>query len=396
MLQFLTLNLSFYTRMVANRRILALDVMRGITIVGMILFNTSSGYHYAPLNHAPWIGFTLADTAFPFFMFIVGITTWLSMKKYGAVPLSSEGMRHSMLLRKILMRTFSLVLVCWAFDLVGKWLFGLARGDCALDFSHLRYTGVLVRLGVCYGVCAIAALYVKLRNFPHVIIGLLLGYFVLLLLGQGFERIPENILGIVDRALIGEAHMCNDAGIDPEGILSTIPSVAHTMLGFWVGARFFGQFVQGEDNRLQGLLFLFVVGASLLLGGFLLSGVCPVSKKVWSPTFVMITCGAATLLLALLIYYIDMYGRARRIAGFFQVFGANPLVLYLFSEAVLWPMELIKVNSDGTDLWGYIFERILVPLFGYQGGDLAFALLNVALCWLLGYVLLRKKIYIKL
>lgn len=389
-----------------SSRLQSLDVMRGITIVGMILFNTSSGYHYAPLNHAPWIGFTLADTAFPFFMFIMGMTTWLSLRKYDFAPTGQT-------LRKIAVRAIGLIVVCWAFDLFGSLLFTLdSGGDILSIFSEMRFTGVLVRLGVCYGVCALAALYISHKRFPYVIVALLAGYFILLLCGNGFDRTPENILGIVDRALLGENHMCNDMGIDPEGILSTLPAIAHTMLGFWMAAMCLPR----QDNKasLSPLLSggaggrLFFYGSLLLLSAFLLIGVCPISKKIWSPTFVMITCGAACLLLGVLIEVLDVRQRGLRVGKFFSVFGANPLFLYLLSEGILWPLELIKVNVQSSilnaqcltvndvSLWDWLFNGIFAPIFGEQGGDLAFALVNVLFCWLVGYILYRRKIFIRL
>ena len=387
-------------------RILALDVMRGITIVGMIVLNTCSGYHYAQLYHAPWIGFTLADTAFPFFVFIMGMTTWLSLRKYDFRPTGRA-------LRRIAVRAVGLILVCWAFDLLGSLLFTLdSGGDILSIFSEMRFTGVLVRLGVCYGVCALAALYINHKRFPYVIVALLAGYFILLLCGHGFDRTPENILGIVDRALLGESHMCNDMGIDPEGILSTIPAIAHTMLGFWMAAMCLPR----QDNKasLSPLLSggaggrLFFYGSLLLLSGFLLSGVCPISKKIWSPTFVMITCGAASLMLGVLIEILDVRQRGVRVGKFFSVFGANPLFLYLLSEGILWPLELIKVNVQSSilnaqsltvndvSLWDWLFNGIFAPIFGEQGGDLAFAFVNVLFCWLVGFILYRRKIFIRL
>ncbi len=220
-----------------------------------------------------------------------------------------------------------------------------------------------------------------------------------MLCGHGFDRTPDNILGIVDRALLGESHMCNDMGIDPEGILSTIPSIAHTMLGFWMAAMCLPR----QDNKasLSPLLSggaggrLFFYGSLLLLSGFLLSGVCPISKKIWSPTFVMVTCGAACLLLGVLIEILDIRHRGLRVGKFFSVFGVNPLFLYLLSEGILWPLMLIQVSPQSS-LWDTLFHGYFEPLFGEQGGDLAFALVNVLFCWLVGYILYCRKIFIRL
>lgn len=380
-----------------NNRILALDVLRGLTIVGMIVFNTSSGFHYEPLNHANWIGLTLADMAFPLFMFIMGITTYLSLSKYGFSA-------NRQTLRKIVVRTLAIVVVCWVFDWLGSVLFTLFGGGdgfssaglgLALEqFDHLRYTGVLVRLGLCYGVCAFVSLWVRPQRFPLIIILLLLTYWIVLLLGHGFERTPDNILGIVDRALVGENHMCNDAGIDPEGILSTIPSIAHVMTGFWVGFLIFCRHtVSGVRQKVFRLL---LVGAALLICGYFISFFCPLSKKIWSPSFVCVTCGYGCLLLGLLMYVLDV--RHFKWDCGMRVIGANPLFVYLLSEAVLWPLHLIKVGcgDEQMDVWSFVFWRGLEPVFGAPLADLVFALINVAFCWLVAFGLYRKKIFIKL
>ena len=383
------------------QRIEALDVMRGITIACMIVFNTSSGYHYPPLNHAPWIGLTFADMAFPLFMFIMGLTTYLSLSKYGFAP--SRATFH-----KILSRTVGIIVVCWVFDWLGSSLFMFMGADGSMpvfqrlwysidNLGHLRLSGVLVRLGLCYGICALTALYVDRRRFPIIVAVLLAGYWLILLLGGGFEHDADNVLGIVDRALLGENHMCNDGGIDPEGVLSTIPSVAHVMIGFWVGGKLFAD-SRDDTNVEQKVLFVLLTGAGLLTSGYMLSLVCPLSKKAWSPSFVMVMCGVGCLVLGLMVYYIDHLKRGKAFATIFRVFGANPLFLYLLSEGILWPLELIVVHTSGgdTDLWGYVFWQWLVPVFGPDGGDLAFALLNVVFCGLVGWTMYRKRIFVKL
>lgn len=389
-----------------KNRILSLDVMRGMTIVGMILFNTNSGFHYDPLVHASWIGLTLADMAFPFFMFIMGMTTYLSLSKRG---FKAEGST----IRKILTRTVSIILVCWAFDWLCSFLFGFFGSSSEASLSDrligaascidsLRYSGVLVRLALCYGICALMSLWISHRRFPLIAGAMLLAYFVVLLCGHGFERDENNVLGIVDRALLGLGHMYNDGGIDPEGVLSTIPSVAHTMIGFWIGSRIFNKAkpLAAESKA----TFLYRAGGMLVVFALLLTCVCPLSKRIWTPSFVMLTCGLGSLLLAMLIDWIDGPSAQRSskwrdgVVYYFRVFGANPLFLYLLSEGILWPLQLIKLNVGGeeTDVWGAVFWKCLVPVFGNYGGDLAFALLVVMFCWAVGYVLYRCKIFIKL
>lgn len=231
-------------------------------------------------------------------------------------------------------------------------------------------------------------------------------YFLILQFGNGFVQDETNIVGIIDRSTLGLEHMYNDHGIDPEGILSSIPALAHVLLGFWVGENLLsgklfgnkGTDLEPKEKLNKQTMFLFIIGAILLFSGYLLSYGCPISKKLWSPTFVLVTCGAGSSLLGLLIYLIDIKGHKERWTEFFKVFGANPLVLYLLSEALLWIFHFISFNIDGKkmDLWKVIYRKLLVPLFGEYGGDLAFAIFIVLCCWFVGYILHRKKIYIKL
>lgn len=205
----------------ASNRILALDILRGITIAGMLLVNNPGGWDsvYAPLRHADWHGLTPTDLVFPFFMFIMGVSTYISLNKYGFV-FSSDS------LRKILRR----VVLIWFVGLVLAWL----GNSC--KFSSLRILGVMPRLALCYGLASVLALTVKHGRFPWVIAGGLLAYWIVLAVGHGFVYDGSiNILGIVDRAVLGMDHMYNDHEIDPEGVLSTIPSVCHVLIGFCVG-----------------------------------------------------------------------------------------------------------------------------------------------------------------
>ena len=112
---------------------------------------------------------------------------------------------------------------------------------------------------------------------------------------------PENIL-LMWISLYWGYHTCiNDRGIDPEGVLSTIPSIAQVLIGFW-----FGKICMETPDMKDKLNRLFLYGAMGLIAGFLLQDVCPLNKKVWSPTFVLVTCGFSALLLSILLWYIDV------------------------------------------------------------------------------------------
>ena len=232
----------------------------------------------------------------------------------------------------------------------------------------------------------------KHKYIPYLIATLLIGYFIILITGNGFEYNSTNILAVVDRAVLGEAHMYKDNGIDPEGVLSTIPSIAHVLIGFCVGKLLME--VKDINEKIERL---FLVGTILTFAGFLLSYGCPISKKIWSPTFAIVTCGLASSFLALLVWIIDVKGYTRW-SRFFESFGVNPLFIYVTGAVLSILLGNILIPYDGhtISLHGFVYKIILQPLLGDYPGSLAFAILFVGLNWCIGYILYKKKIYIKI
>ena len=265
--------------------------------------------------------------------------------------------------------------------------------------GRIRILGVMQRLALCYGATAIIALTMKHRHIPYLIATLLVGYFILLMCGNGFAYNETNILSIVDRAILTPAHMYKDNGIDPEGLLSTIPSIAHVLLGFCVGRMML------DSNRAESreallnshLIKLFLVGAILTFAGFLLSYGCPINKKIWSPTFVLTTCGLASSFLALLIWIIDVKGY-KKWCTFFEAFGVNPLFMYVLGGvlSILFGSISFPWGDGSISIHGFLYKIVLMPIFGETGGSLAYALLFVAINWCIGYQLYKRKIYIKI
>ncbi|NCC09597.1 MAG: DUF5009 domain-containing protein [Bacteroidia bacterium] len=382
-----------------NKRLLALDILRGITIAGMILVNNPGSWSsiYAPLGHAEWTGLTPTDLVFPFFMFIMGISTYISLRKYDfqfSRTAALKIIKRTVVIFAIGLGIAWFSLFCRTWNTLGEEeLSFISRlGQSIWTFDHLRILGVMPRLALCYGATALLALTLRHQYIPYLIAVLLGGYFILLKLGNGFAYDSTNILSVVDHAILGEAHMYKDNGIDPEGLLSTIPSIAHVLIGFCVG-RLLMQ-VKNVDEKIERL---FIIGTILTFSGFLLSYGCPISKKIWSPTFAIVTCGLASSLLALLIWIIDVKGH-RNWCRFFESFGVNPLFIYVMAGllSILLSNILIPYADGNISLHGYLYKVILQPLLGDYPGSLAFALLFVTLNWSIGYILYKKKIYIKI
>jgi predicted acyltransferase len=250
------------------------------------------------------------------------------------------------------------------------------------------------RLALTYGITALVAILVKHKYIPYIIIITLTGYFLLLLFGNGFELSEQNIISVFDRAILGANHLYTDSGVklDPEGLLSTIPAVCHVMTGFYCG----GLILNTKDNY-EKINRLFILGAILTFLGFLLSYGCPINKKIWSPTFVLATCGLASTLLALLIWIIDIKGY-KKWSVFFGSFGVNPLFIYVAAGvfSILLEGILIPYNDAMISIKGFVYKICLQPHLGDYFGSLIFALLFVALNWVTGNILYKKKIYIKI
>ncbi len=381
-----------------SNRLLSLDILRGITIAGMIMVNNpgSWSYAYAPLRHAHWHGLTPTDLVFPFFMFIMGVSTFLSLRKFNFEPSKAA-------VWKIVRRTILIFVIGLALGWFGQLTGGLASGEpfgvAATHFDTLRILGVLQRLALAYGFAALIAVLVKNKLLSWVIGILLVGYYLILRFGKGFEMSEANIIAVVDRAVLGASHMYKDTtpegvriAFDPEGLLSTIPSIAHVLIGFLFGKLI----VEHKDNhtRVEKLL---IWGTVLAFSGLLLQYGCPINKKIWSPTFVLVTTGFAAQLLGLLIWIIDIHQKEKW-SRFFHAFGVNPLIVYVFAGVLANLVSNIRFNWKGETISvkGFAYEVLLQPWAGNYFGSLLYALLFITVCWLFGYILYKKNIFIKL
>lgn len=362
-------------------RLLSLDVMRGITIAGMILVNNPGSwqYVYAPLRHVAWDGLTPTDLVFPFFMFIMGVSMYFSLRKYG-FKLTKESVT------KVLRRTVLIFLVG-----LGLNLFSHICYNGFTHFENLRILGVMQRLAIAYGVGSLIGLMINHKYILHTIAGILLFYAALLGFTGSTVLSVDNIIAVVDRALFGETHMYKDTladgtriAFDPEGFLSSIGSVAHVLIGFYAGKLI----LDAKKNNELIIRNLFILGTILTFAGLLFSYGCPINKKIWSSTFVLTTCGFGSLFLGLLIWIIDINGK-QAWSKFFEAFGINPLYLYVQAAVFSTVFSLIGFAS-------FMYNQIFVPVFGATGGSLAWAIFFVTLNWIPGYLLYKKQIYIKL
>ena len=377
-----------------QKRLVALDILRGITIAGMITVNNPGSWShiYAPLRHAPWNGCTPTDLVFPFFVFVMGVAMYISWsKKDFRLTWRAAG--------KLLYRGLMLILIGWIVGCYGITLRTLTGDGSWADVGYkivhnLRFLGVFPRLGLVSLFAGFLLLLFKPKRMPWVIAVLLIAYCVLIAVTGSFELNDSNILARVDVAVLGDSHMYHKDGIafDPEGLLSTIPCIAHCLIGTMAG-----MLIMRTGDKWQKVNNLFILGSIMLMSGFLLDYAFPINKSMWSASYVLVTCGLASLLLALLVWIIDIKGK-RRWSVFFESFGANPLFIYVLSALIVITISNIRFGFHGEQysVWSFWYKVCMQPLFGDKGGSLACALSLVGLMWCIGYPLYRKRIYIKI
>ena len=381
-----------------NKRLLSLDILRGITIAGMLLVHNPGtwSYLYKPLAHADWIGLSPTDLVFPFFIFCMGVSMAFSLKKFN-YKLSGP------LMWKIVRRTVILFLIGWAVQWFGHLVRGLCKGDpfseAVNNLDTLRYLGVFQRLALVYFFGSLCVVLFSRKFIPWLIGIILVVYALILGLGNGYDFSLNNIIAQIDNSVLGTNHMYHESAygesisFDPEGILSTLPCIAHVLIGYLAG-----RMIIATHNNTERVTTLLLWGTVMLLAGWLLQYGIPCGKKMWSSTFVLITCGMAMCIQAMLIHFVDIKGH-KRWGRFFETFGVNPLALYLLGTilAILFGAIPIGHDAEGGNITIHsavynFFQSFCNEYTASALYAIAFVMLN----WIVGRVLYKKKIYIKI
>ncbi len=363
-----------------ENRLQSLDIFRGLTIFFMIIVNTagSGALAYGPLHHADWHGFTPTDLVFPSFVFITGVSAWFAFKKNNHV-LTSD------VFSKIAKRTlilFLLGVIMYAFPFVDR------------PLSTWRILGVLQRIALCYGIGSVLCLLLNPKQIIGLSVALLLGYWGLLL-GFGDLSLENNAVRHLDRFLFGDTHLYHGDGLafDPEGLLSTLPSLVTFLMGYLVG-----QFVGTENDKSLIIKYLSITAAALILGGVIWDMALPINKKLWTSSYVLFAGGLSLWIFAIVYYVADVL-KYQNWAKFFVVFGTNAILAYLISEYLVMTMAIIHF-SDGKG--GQMnAQEVSFNLFSETLGmtsmvSLIWSLTYVGVCWLLVYLFYRKNVFLKI
>jgi predicted acyltransferase len=370
---------------VTPNRLVSLDVFRGLTIAGMVLVNNPGSWAtiYWPLGHAEWHGWTPTDLIFPFFLFIVGV----------AIPLAfgrrfEQGGTKKDLYLKVIRR--SVIIFLLGLFLAGFPYFRLAT---------IRIPGVLQRIALCYFFAAFIFLKTKTRTQVLIIVALLVSYWLVMtqLAAPGFvagDLSKEgSIASFIDRVLLGRHIWVQGKVYDPEGLLSTVPAVATTLLGVLTG-----QWLRLARPAYEKVSGLFVAGTASILAGWCWGLFFPVNKALWTSSYVLLTGGMALQFLALCYWLIDIKNY-RAWTKPFVVFGVNAIALFVGSGLMAKLFGLIKVPvSDGTriSLHGWLYRHLFASWLPPYRASLAFAITFILLWLGLMWILYKRKIFIKI
>ncbi|MHB1922780.1 MAG: acyltransferase family protein [Chitinophagaceae bacterium] len=371
-----------------NERFISLDVFRGLTICLMIIVNTPGfGAHpYWPLEHSHWNGFTPTDWVFPSFMFAVGNAMSFAMKKY-------EAMGNKAVLTKIFKRTILIFLTGYLMYWFPFFRLDKAGHIISAPFSHTRIMGVLQRIALAYCVASLVIHYFSQRTAIIFTILLLLGYWaVVMAFGDpGAQLTMTGNAGLhLDKFLFGDNHLYHGEGIpfDPEGVLSTLPSIGNVIAGYLTG-----KFIQKKGKNFECISKMMLAGNLLIGLALLWNLVFPINKKLWTSSYVLYTVGLDLVILAILIYFIEMKSWKRG-TKFFLVFGKNPLPIYVLSELLIVVLMMIRV-APKTNFSMWINQVFFQHISPGPFGSLLFALCYMLVCWSFGWWLDKRKIYIR-
>lgn len=360
------------------RRLQSIDIVRGATVAGMILVNNGHSGSFEALRHAQWNGLTLCDLVFPFFLFIMGVSMFLSMSSRGfATTPAAYG--------KVVKRSALLFIIGLAINWFDK-----AVGGNPVCFDTLRYWAVLQRIAICYLVVGLMALSPLRRHMLQWAAALCLVYGLVLWAGHGYAyNADANILARIDRALVGYDHLYHKSPVDPEGLPGTLGSLINVMLGFSCG-----RLLKNDSSIQAKTADILLFGAVVLMAGYVLSFPLPFNKRIWSPSFALATSGWCALLTGIVTRLVDGHSKEKNIKRdkvwtFFKIFGCNALFLYVFSEI----LAAVASEIGLSDVWfGLLSDAIPYAPFA----SLAYALSFVGICFGAGLILFRRHIFIKL
>jgi predicted acyltransferase len=369
----------------ASRRLMSLDVFRGMTIAAMLLVNDPGDEKavFWPLKHAEWNGWTPTDLIFPFFLFIVGASMAFSIPARLRKDPSKARLLGHVLWRGILLFAIGL----------------LFNGMLAkFDLGTWRVYGVLQRIAIAYVFCAVLAIGSGRKTWLSVAIVCLAGYWILMHyvpvpgFGVPARDMPlldpeRNLAAWIDRKLLA-GHLY-DGSHDPEGLLSTIPAIATTLIGLLTG-----KWLQSERPAKIKAMAMAWCGVGCAVAGALFGLWLPINKNLWTSSYAILTAGMALIALAACYALLDVWRWRGPWAMPWLVFGVNAIAAYVLGSLLAIALYVLPI-ADGSAqefIYGTVFEPLAEP----HVASLLYAVSFVVVCWMPMWVLYRKKIFLKI
>jgi predicted acyltransferase len=397
-----------------RERLLSLDVFRGMTVAGMLLVNDPGTWEsiYPPLEHATWNGWTPTDLVFPFFLFIAGITTYLSLNARRARGDDERAIRAQIIRRGALIFLFGLLINGFPYFTWGD-VAGVADPTLLQRIAdrllHWRILGVLQRIGIAYTVAALLTQHTTLKQQITIIASLLFGYWIVMTVlpvpGEGtigamLLNDPQRTMAAwVDRTVLdwsrwglGNHLWASSVTWDPEGVLSTVPAICTAMFGNlagrWIGER------RPLAERLAGMS---AVGSIGMMLGLMWNWVFPINKSLWTSSYTLFCAGIASLSLATVMWIVD-YQKVRRGTKLFVTYGVNPIVAFVGSAVMARCIySIFKVTYEGKriPLQEGIFRTLFASWLSPINASLAFAIAFVLVWYGILSLLHRRGIVLK-
>ncbi len=379
-----------------HERLLSLDAFRGFTIAGMILVNNPGSWShiYPQLEHAEWNGWTFTDWIFPFFLWIVGVAMTFSFSIR-----TSKGDTKSQLLLQVFRR--SAILFLLGLFLAG-FPFGVLWGH-NFSFSFIRIPGVLQRIAVCYLLASVVYLNTSTRGQIKIIVSVLVGYWLMMKLipvpeiGAGVFEKGKNFAAYIDSLFLNGHIWSVTKTWDPEGIISTIPAIATTLLGALTG-DYLRSTIHSKEEKTN---WMFVYGSGLLLIGAALDMWMPINKSLWTTSYTIFMAGWALVIFSLFYFLIDVKGY-KKWATPFIMYGMNAIFVFVLSGVVGRMLTLIQFNVQRGDgsfkdvaLKTIITQNLFEPFFSPLNASMFFALSWVLCMFIVVWFMWKKKWFVK-
>jgi predicted acyltransferase len=352
----------------AAQRLVSLDVFRGATMALMVLVNDSGdGSHtYAPLQHAEWNGWTLTDTAFPAFLWIVGVAITLSLGKRLAAGVPRGHLFLQVLRRAAIIYVLGLIVYAYPFDL-----------------STQRLLGVLQRIAICYLIASAIYLTTGVRGQIIWIVSLLAGYWLLMKLapvpgyGAGQLDVAHNFAHYIDNLVLGRHNYIPTKTWDPEGIVSTLPSIATALFGIMAG-----HILRMKRELSERTVWLFLAGNILIALGLICNVWLPINKKLWTSSFSLFMAGLDFVVFAICLWLVDGRGFKRPVKPL-VIMGMNAITVYMISELLDETLSALHWREP-------IFQNVFVPIASPYNASLLYAMSYTLLLWLIAYIMYRR------